>query len=188
MTEGIEYNSLGTVDVTFDDKTYHLGRPKLKQFRYFSRRMGEITKETNDRLTELSTKVAETIEAAESQAPSEYVKTFHEKREAYIANPTDKPTVGEYEKALAEMIAASPQEVIDAHEVATEEMTEFVKRPFWETTSKLTAEIFDQLGDPLPDDIEEWPAWLAVDVTLPGNILNHWRNVPKASGSNGANP
>jgi len=52
-------------------------------------------------------------------------------------------------------------------------------------SSALVKEIFSQLGDPLPDDIEEWPAWLATDVRLPGALLAHWKTHPKASGPNG---
>ncbi len=47
--------------------------------------------------------------------------------------------------------------------------------------------VFEQLGDPLPDDHEEWPAWLAADQTIPTKIINHWRDVPLAPGEAGTN-
>lgn len=46
---------------------------------------------------------------------------------------------------------------------------------------------FEQLGDPLPDDHEDWPAWLAADQSIPTKIINHWRTVPLAPGAKGTN-
>jgi hypothetical protein len=42
--------------------------------------------------------------------------------------------------------------------------------------------VFVQLSDPLPEDSDEWPAWLATDPTLPSQIIGHWQAHPKASG------
>ena len=64
----------------------------------------------------------------------------------------------------------------------TTEIRLFSANPFYEMTGPILAEMFAQLGDPLPDDPDDWPAWLAADSTLPGEILKHWRNHPKASG------
>ncbi len=49
-------------------------------------------------------------------------------------------------------------------------------------------EVFGQLGDkPLPEDHEEWPAWLAADMTIPQQIRTHWATVPLAPGAKGTN-
>lgn len=50
----IEYDPLGTVTVTIDDDTYKLGRPKFKQYRYFTRRLVEISAETQEKLNALA--------------------------------------------------------------------------------------------------------------------------------------
>lgn len=36
-------------------------------------------------------------------------------------------------------------------------------------------------GD-LPDDVDEWPAWLPIDMTAPIEAFNFWRHRPKVSG------
>lgn len=146
MTEGIEYNPTGTVDVTFDDKTYHLGRPKLRQWRYFTNQIAEMTKQATETATRLS-----------------------KEAEAAFAVLADDP-----DNTHAQELAAEKEQAIK----------DFARTPFFETSSKLLREMFDQLGDaPLPDDLEDWPAWLAADVSLPGQILAHWRQAPKASGA-----
>ena len=48
-------------------------------------------------------------------------------------------------------------------------------------------EVFDQLGNPLPEDHEDWPAWLAADQSIPSKIITHWRTVPLAPGAKGTN-
>jgi hypothetical protein len=60
-----------------------------------------------------------------------------------------------------------------------EETQEF--RLSFDALAEITAEMFEELGDPLPQDQDEWPVWLA-DEKIPGQILGHWRDVPKASG------
>lgn len=147
MTEGIEYSDLGTVDVTFDDKTYHLGRPKLRQWRYFTHRISEMTQHAQDTLNALSAEAQAALAVLEEDPDNPHAQQFAAEKEAAL--------------------------------------TEFARTPFYETSSTLVREMFDQLGDPLPEDIDDWPAWLAADVSLPGQILAHWRKAPKASGSNG---
>jgi hypothetical protein len=144
MTDGIEFQPLGTVEVTFDDKTYHLSLPKMKQFRWFTRRLADVTAEAQAVGRSLNERIAEAQERFKDDEDSPEAKA-----------------------------------VIDA---ITEEVRGFT---FFDLTAPITAEMFNQLGDPLPEDIEEWPVWLAADSTIPGQILNHWRNAPKASGSNG---
>ena len=148
MNEGIEYDPLGTITVSFDDIEYRLGRPKLRQWRYFTRRIGEMTTAATDELTRRSNEV-----------------------QAALAVLADDP-----ENEHAQKLADEKQEAL----------TGFAQTPFYETSSELVREIFVQLADkPLPDDLDDWPAWLAADVSLPGQFLAHWRNAPKASGSNG---
>ena len=54
--------------------------------------------------------------------------------------------------------------------------------PLHELTTPVLAEMFTQVGDPLPEDVDDWPAWLVTDPSLMRQILDHWRTVPKASG------
>lgn len=147
MSEGIEYNPTGTVDVTFDDKTYHLGRPKFKQWRYFTRKLDEQRVE----LTRALRRIQEETERAEAE---------FEGRE-------DSPEARQELNRLRD------------------ELAEVNRTPFYERTISIIAEMFEQCGDPLPDDPDDWPAWLAADSGIPGEIIKHWRTNPKASGANG---
>lgn len=56
------------------------------------------------------------------------------------------------------------------------------EHPLHELTTPVLAEMFTQVGDPLPEDVDDWPAWLVTDPSLMRQILDHWRTVPKASG------
>jgi hypothetical protein len=56
------------------------------------------------------------------------------------------------------------------------------EHPLHELTTPVLAEMFSQVGDPLPEDVDDWPAWLVTDPSLMRQILDHWRTVPKASG------
>lgn len=131
MSEGIEFNPLGTIDVTFDDKTWHLGRPKFKQWRYFSRQLTAIYDDNRETLVRLT-------EEAEREG-----------------------------KGQAKAQAA---------------LREYQGTPFYESTIPWLKEVFNQVGDPLPESEDDWPAWLAADITIPTQIIGHWRNHPKASG------
>ena len=144
MTEGIEYHPLGTIDVTFDDKTYHLRRPKMAQFRYFTRRLDEVTRQAQDTYNALQSEITEAAKRHQDEETSEA-------------------------QADIDRISA--------------EVRAFRDDPFYDSTAPIVAEMFSQLGDPLPDDTDDWPAWLAADSTLPGEILKHWRSNPKASGA-----
>jgi hypothetical protein len=144
MTDDLTYNSIGTVTVTIDGTEYRLGRPKMKQYRYFTRRLGEMSQEAQDKLNALSGAVQTA-------------------RALYDEDPSDE------NKAV--------------HELAVTKLEDFAATPFYETSSELVREMFKQLSDhPLPDDLDDWPAWLAADVSLPGTIIAHWRKAPKASG------
>lgn len=44
--------------------------------------------------------------------------------------------------------------------------------------------IFKTLSDnPLPDDEDDWPAWLAAEQQTMGQMLRHWKTVPLGRGS-----
>lgn len=145
MTEGIEFNEIGTVDVTFDEKTYHLGRPKFRQFKYFT---GLLEAQRTELVAALQQLEDDTKEA-----------------EAKYEGKENTP------KAKAEL------------KRLREGLVEVSRTPFYERTVGIIAEMFSQIGDPLPPDPEDWPAWLAADSSLPGTILNHWKTHPKASGA-----
>lgn len=145
MQEGIYFDPLGSITVTFDDTGYQLTLPKMRQWRYFSRRIEEMSDAAKVRLGELANAAAEAATAYEAEA-----------------TPLTKTALDQ----------------------ANEELQEFASTPFYETSSQLVREIFEQLGDkPLPDDMDDWPTWLAADVTIPAQILQHWRTAPKVSGA-----
>jgi hypothetical protein len=49
-------------------------------------------------------------------------------------------------------------------------------------------ETFEKAADkPLPDNADDWPPWLVLDMQVPYLILAHWRTVPKAPGVAGTN-
>lgn len=57
-----------------------------------------------------------------------------------------------------------------------------------EYTAPWTAGVVEQFTDPtkpLPEDPGDWPAWLALDLSIPSKILAHWRTVPLAPGAAG---
>ena len=146
MPEPIEFNPLGTITVTFDDQTYTLSRPKMGQWRYFSRRWSEAIKEAGSQLTELLTK----LDAARALL--------------------EKSDNAKNRKAVADLSA---------------EITGFNVQPLYEWNIPWIREVFEQLGDkPLPEDPDNWPAWLASDPALPNRIIGHWQAHPKASGVN----
>ena len=128
----ITFDPLGTITVKFDGQEYKLGRPKMGQWRYFSRQLQALFEDNRDTLARLNAEV----EAAEG-------------------------------KALVKAEAA---------------LREYSLTPFYEATIPWIREVFKQLGTPLPDSEDDWPAWLAADTQLPTQILAHWRTHPKASG------
>jgi len=65
------------------------------------------------------------------------------------------------------------------------EMEEAQRRRI-EYSSPWTAGVVEQLsGKPLPDEVDDWPSWLVLDVSLPAAILGHWKKAPLAPGSRG---
>lgn len=144
MTDGIEYHPLGTVDITFDGTTYHLGRPKMRQFKYFTERLTLATRQVTDEMARIQGEITKAQQAFDDESTPE---------------------------AQAEI------------DRLTAEVRAFSANPFYDVTIPIVAEMFSQLGDALPEDPDDWPAWLAADSTLPGEILKHWRNNPKASGA-----
>ena len=85
-------------------------------------------------------------------------------------------------KELTEAVENASTE--KARAKAESQLREYSLTPFYEDSLEWTREVFAQLGDPLPDDADEWPAWLAADGTLPARIVAHWQTAPKASGEN----
>ena len=79
-----------------------------------------------------------------------------------------------------EMLAGEPDE--ETAERARQMVKDLGETPLHELTTPILAEMFTQVGDPLPEDSDEWPAWLVTDPSLMRQILDHWRTVPKASG------
>ncbi|MEE9177578.1 MAG: hypothetical protein V3U46_04055 [Acidimicrobiia bacterium] len=67
------------------------------------------------------------------------------------------------------------------------EITEVSRNSFLLTSVPWLKAVFEDLGDPLPDDEDDWPAWLAADQTIPTQIIEHWRTVPLAPGAKGTN-
>lgn len=131
--ETITYDPLGTVTVTFDGKTYQLGRPKFGQWRYFSRQLQALYDDNRETLLRLT-------------------------EEAQVEG-----------KGQAKAQAA---------------LREYQGQPFYESTIPWLREVFKQLGDKqLPESEDDWPTWLAADLSVPTQIVAHWRSSPKASGA-----
>jgi hypothetical protein len=185
VTEGIEYNPTGTVDVTLDDETYHLGRPKLKQWRYFTRQMEKVSTKTQEDLAALVKQVGDAQQAIVDDAENVLRGTYELADEKAKADDATRAHVQAREVAWTHLYDAAPEEQRQAYDEAQAAVSKFAETPFYLRSSGLLLELFELLGDPLPSDIDEWPAWLATDVKIPGTILAHWRTNPKASGSNG---
>ena len=75
----------------------------------------------------------------------------------------------------------------DAFEKLTAEITLMSRNSFLLTSVPWLKSVFKDIGDPLPDDHDDWPAWLAADQTIPTQIIEHWRTVPLAPGAKGTN-
>lgn len=85
---------------------------------------------------------------------------------------------------LAELTAEVEGAGDEARPELEEKLREYARTPFYESTIEWVREAFSQLGSqPLPADVDDWPAWLAADTSLPTQIITHWKTVPKASGS-----
>ncbi len=73
-----------------------------------------------------------------------------------------------------------------AEKLATE-ITEVGRNSYLLTSVPWLKAVFEDLGDPLPEDEDEWPAWLAADQTIPTQMIAHWKTVPLAPGAKGTN-
>jgi hypothetical protein len=150
MSEGIDYEQLGTIIVSFDDKTYTLTRPKMGQWRYFSRKLQALYDENRETLLKLTGRVTEMNEEVEAL------------KEAGV--DTKKAAVAQAKAQAA--------------------LREYQIQPFYETTIPWLREVFVQLGDKkLPESEDDWPVWLAADLSVPTQIVAHWRTNPKVSGA-----
>ena len=86
--------------------------------------------------------------------------------------------------ARANATGKAKEEADESAEQAAQALKGFADRPFYETSSEIVRHMFAELGDrPLPDDQGEWPVYLVADVTVPGQILNHWQTAPLVSGA-----
>ena len=57
-----------------------------------------------------------------------------------------------------------------------------------EYSTPWTAGVVEQFSEkPLPEDPDDWPSWLALDVSIPSKILGHWKKSPLAPGAAGTN-
>lgn len=80
-------------------------------------------------------------------------------------------------KKLAEV-----EETGEGIEEVNAELADIKSRPLHDRMTPILSEMFSQVGDPLPEDTDDWPAWLVTDPSVLPDILKHWRSVPKASG------
>ena len=122
MAEGITFDPMGTVTVTIAEKSYVLGRPKLRQFRHHRDQIRNLSHTAMDKLVAMREK----LEATDEEDPK-YAKLATEVEEA-------------------------------------------THNAFLLTSVPWLKEVFSELGDPLPDDHDDWPAWLAADATIPSQI------------------
>jgi hypothetical protein len=84
---------------------------------------------------------------------------------------------------MLERLADNPSE--EEAEQLQKEADEAAERRV-EYSTPWTAGVVEQFsGKPMPDDTGEWPAWLAMDLSIPAKILSHWRTVPLAPGGKG---
>lgn len=92
-----------------------------------------------------------------------------------------------YDEAQAELQAvlkklAAVEESGEGIEAVNAELAEIKARPLHDRMAPILAEMFSQMGDPLPESIDDWPAWLVTDATVLPEVLKHWRSTPKVSG------
>jgi hypothetical protein len=95
-----------------------------------------------------------------------------------LANQTD----GEAAR-LRELAARLPDASEEEQEQIQKEVDEgAARRREW--VAPWLAEVVEGLSDkPLPDDVGDWPAWLAFDTSNPVKIINHWNTTPLVSTS-----
>ena len=76
----------------------------------------------------------------------------------------------------------------DADTTTIQDQIDKLNAPIWEYSIPIIRDIFGQVADrPLPESEDDWPVWLATNLTLPSDILGHWREVPKSPGEAGRN-
>jgi hypothetical protein len=79
-------------------------------------------------------------------------------------------------KAAEEALASIQDELDEANKKRVEYSTPW--------TSGVVAQFSEK---PLPEDPDDWPSWLALDVSIPSKILGHWKKSPLAPGASGTN-
>ena len=90
---------------------------------------------------------------------------------------------------VTEQITELRQQLVDddADTDRIEAQIDKLNAPIWEYSIPIIADMVEQVADrPLPDP-DEWPSWLATNLTIPSDVLSHWREVPKVPGGAGTN-
>lgn len=92
-----------------------------------------------------------------------------------------RPKFGEFRaireqtNALNSYVRGLPKDRSD--EQAQEYEDEILRRRI-----SVLAKSFERLARPLPEDPDDWPAWLILDASVMQRMLNHWQTVPLARG------
>jgi hypothetical protein len=186
MTEGIVYNTEskpGSTDVTFDGTTYHLPPGRVGKLLHYEKRRVEMTEALIKDLDRRSRRVEAAIKAIEEQVDPVLLGVLEKANDALLAedgNTTINRQV--QQRAWDDVYQNADDELRTEYDNAKAHLDELTSEPFWRKSAGLLADMFKDLGDPLPDDIDDWPAWLATDTKIPRQITDHWKNSPKASG------
>lgn len=94
------------------------------------------------------------------------------------------------QEALAELstLVDTDSEEADPRVEEIEKELEEANQKRLEYTAPWIGDLVEQFSEkPLPDDVEDWPSWLVLDLSIPAKILNHWRVVPLVPGKAGTN-
>lgn len=156
MTDQLALNADGTVTVTIDTSDYMLRVPTVKDWKRYTQQMQDAVTAAKTSLEELNRAVSHAAEKISS------------------ADVDSDEWVTAYEAATDKAKAA--------YHAAVDALADYAAEPFYEVSAGILADMFANLGDALPEDLDEWPVWLATDTSIPGEILGHWRTTPKVSG------
>ena len=177
--DGIIYHPNGEITIHFDLEDWKLGRPKLGTYRRFRERLADMRKaifEANDQINVLRQQLAD----SDLDLLNPQLAAIKETGPDYPAE-----VLIEMER-LTRLIFEAEQNPPDLE--AIEEQIESLNAPVWEYSIPILADMIKTVADkPLPEDPDEWPAWLATSISIPTDIISHWHEVPKAPGSAGTN-
>lgn len=95
-------------------------------------------------------------------------------------------SIAETDRLLAEVKALADSDDTDARTAAEQALRDHNETALYGDRVRILTDIFAELADrPLPDDVGDWPTWLILspinESAVAARIVNHWRNVPKAS-------